>query len=574
MKFYRATRKLSVESLEDRVLLAVTAGGMEAASSLSAPTTWVVNTSDDPEGGWSTSDEILSLREALDRAEAGDTVTFDESLAGGTISLSGSQLEMTVGITVDASNIGGIRVDAGGKSRVFYLSGGTSENPVTLIGLTITGGGNVADGNVANGAGIYSSGVAILTDCTVTGNTASANTAAGGGIANIDGTMTITDCFITDNTANGSWMAYGGAIYNSGGVLTISGSLIADNEAAGSLYGYAGGIYNVSSGVLNVFSSTIAGNTASATWGSFGGGIWNDSEAAFHNGIVARNSAATSPDIYLSANGETIYARNTLSSFEGWTESSDCLVDDSSQALFADAESGDYALISGSQAIDVGDNAYVVSDTDLAGTPRIVNGTVDLGAYEYRSGEIERLEAPAITTGANGVYVSYGANRHRVVWTEVEGADSYELVYSDDGGSVWTAVETAENNVIVTGLTYGAEMLYRVRALSDGSYADSDWSETAAFNVCPMDVDNDGDISGVDRVLLASAWLAEEGDDAFFAAADIDGSGEVSGPDYVFMATNWLTEAGDEGLVYPGALADAALAEYLSADLGVDLDVF
>ncbi|MBQ6158534.1 MAG: hypothetical protein IJJ20_05925, partial [Thermoguttaceae bacterium] len=307
------------ESLEERTLLAVTAG-IEAAFAAPQPTSasLIVTTLDDVTDS---SDGVVSLREAIAGAAEGDTITFDESLAGGTIALAGSQLEISTGMTIDASDIGGITVDAGGESRVFYISGGTSENPVTLIGLTITGGGNVADGNTANGAGIYSSDVTVLTDCIVTGNVASASTAAGAGIANINGTMTITDCFITDNTATGSWMADGGAIYNSGGVLTISGSLIADNAAAGSLYGYAGGIYNVSSSVLNIYNSTLAGNTASGTWGSYGGGIWNYSEAAFYNCIIAENSATTSSDIYLNASCETIYGYNTLSSFEEWTES-------------------------------------------------------------------------------------------------------------------------------------------------------------------------------------------------------------------------------------------------------------
>ena len=566
-------KRFCFESLEERTLLAVSAG-IEAAFAALQPTSasLVVTTLDDVTDG---ADGVVSLREAIAGAAEGDTITFDESLAGGTIVLAGSQLEISAGITIDASDVGGMTVDAGGESRVFYISGGTSENPVTLIGLTITGGGNIADGNTANGAGIYSSDVTVLTDCVVTGNAASASTAAGAGIANINGTMTITDCFVTDNTATGSWMADGGAIYNSGGVLTISGSLIADNIAAGSLYGYAGGIYNVSSGTLNVYNSTIAGNTASGVWGSYGGGIWNYSEAVFYNSIVAENSAATSADIYLNSNCETIYAYNTLSSFEEWTESSDCVVYDSAESLFSDTESGDYTLASGSQAIDVGNNSYVVAETDLVGNTRIVNGTVDLGAYEYQSGETEQLETPAITTGEDGVYVSYGANRHRLIWTEVDNADSYELAYSDDGGSTWTTVETAENSAIVTGLTYGANMTYRVRAIGSGSYTDSEWSEAVTFNVCPMDVNNDGDISGADRVLLTSAWLAEEGDESFFAAADINGDGEISGPDYAFLAANWLAEAGDESLTYPQALAaEAAFAEYFSADLDIDLDVF
>ena len=562
-------RKLNLESLEDRTLLAVTAGLNLAAAVLPQETgaSLIVTTLNDT---IDSTDGVTSLREAIAAAAEGDTVTFDESLAGGTITLAGSQLEIAVGITVDATGIGGITVDAGGESRVFLLSGGTSDNPVALIGLTITGGGNIASNNTANGAGVYATDVTVLTNCTFTGNNASGNTGAGGAIANVSGTMTITDSFITDNTATGSWMAYGGGIYTTGGTLTITGSLIAGNTSNGSLYGYAGAIYNEST-TLSVTNTTIAGNTVTGTWGSFGGAIWNNSKATFYNGIAAANTAATSADIYLVSDTGSVYAYNTLSSYEDWTESSDCIVYDSSETLFND----DYTLASGSQAIDAGNNGYVVSDTDLEGYTRIVNGTVDLGAYEYQGGETEQLSAPTITTGNLGIYVSYGANRHIIAWEAVDHADSYELAYSSDGGSTWTTAETEETSAVVTGLTYGADMTYRVRALGDGDYSDSEWSETATFNVCPMDINNDGDISNGDRAILSTYWLAEEGDDDYIPAADIDGNGDVGGSDRAYLANNWLNEVGTDDMIYPRPLAaDIVFSEFASAGLSVDLDVF
>jgi hypothetical protein len=57
-----------------------------------------------------------------------------------------------------------------------------------------------------------------------------------------------------------------------------------------------------------------------------------------------------------------------------------------SDPLFVDAENGDYHLQSGSPCIDVGDNSLVPAgtSTDLDGNPRIQNGTVDMGAYEFQ----------------------------------------------------------------------------------------------------------------------------------------------------------------------------------------------
>jgi hypothetical protein len=53
--------------------------------------------------------------------------------------------------------------------------------------------------------------------------------------------------------------------------------------------------------------------------------------------------------------------------------------------LWVDYDGRGLALQSNSPCINAGHNLYVGSATDLAGNPRIVGGTVDLGAYEFRS---------------------------------------------------------------------------------------------------------------------------------------------------------------------------------------------
>lgn len=50
--------------------------------------------------------------------------------------------------------------------------------------------------------------------------------------------------------------------------------------------------------------------------------------------------------------------------------------------LFADAANGAFSLKKGSHCIDKGGTAY--GETDLARNPRVVNGTVDVGCYEYQ----------------------------------------------------------------------------------------------------------------------------------------------------------------------------------------------
>ena len=680
------------------------AGGIETAAEMAAPTeaaTWVVNTTDDP-SSWDTSDDILSLREAIGNAETGDTIAFDDSLAGETIVLGGSQLKISKGITIDASSIGGMTIDADEQSRVFYISGGDETTPVELIGLTITGGneeasgggvynyygtltitdsaiegntagyraggicnnngtltltnstvaGNTAEyrgggiynyfstltlinsavaGNTANddGGGIYnyngtlaftnsavsgntakyygggidnygSSAALTLTDCTVAENTAENR---GGGIYNYCGTLTFTNSAVVGNAVNDS-NSYGGGIDNNGSsaVLTLTNCIVAENTAkyrgggirnydggavtltnsavvgntADGSNSYGGGIDNYgSSAVLTLTNCTVAGNTA-----KYGGGVYiydSDSLAAayFYNTIAAQNTASSSGNDVYGPSG-SLYAYNTLSSFTDWTESSNCLDYDSALPLFTDAAVGDYTLAEYSQAINRGNNSYILGyDTDLAGNPRIVNGIVDLGAYEF-GGSSPILKPPMITTGNFGVYVSYGANRHQIQWKAVSNASGYELAYSTDGSS-WTTVSTADTAAVVTGLTYGQDVRYRVRALGTGAYTNSDWSTVKVFNVCPMDVDGDGDVTGGDRVILVESWLSNEEEDEFVPAADINGDGDVTGADRSFLVSNWLLNVEDDadGLVYPPAMcADAVFDEFASADLDAGLDLF
>ena len=188
-------RKLRLESLEERTLLAVMAGGPGMAVRTIAPTesaVWVVNTLEDPIS-WDTDDEELSLREAIGSASADDTIVFDDSLAGGTITLNEDKLnagclEIHEGMTIDASSIGGITIDAGGNNRVFCVNGGDSDITVNLINLIITN-GKADDGD--DGGGIYNIFATLtLTNCIVTGN-------YGGGICNISATLTLTNCTVS-----------------------------------------------------------------------------------------------------------------------------------------------------------------------------------------------------------------------------------------------------------------------------------------------------------------------------------------------------------------------------------------
>ena len=248
------------------------------------------------------SDGLTSLREAIAYANShpgDDTITFDPSLGGQTITLTQGELDLTD--TTGTTTITGLGADqltisGNNASRVLYIDSGVTAE---IFGLTITD-GYATDGSAGvvnydgddynGGGGIYNAGTLTIEECTISGNSASgqaSNKYAGGGIGNI-GTMSLTSCTISGNSAD-----YGGGGIGNAGTLTLTNSTIFGNSAF-----YGAGIGAAFGSTLTIADSTIAGNTASG----YGGGIYNDDSTSattsLRNTIVAGNSAITaSPDI-------------------------------------------------------------------------------------------------------------------------------------------------------------------------------------------------------------------------------------------------------------------------------------
>src|SRR5204862_2566627 len=101
-----------------------------------------------------------SLRAAVAAANANpdaDVIKFAGGLSG-TIALAG-ELSITQDLTIDGPGAGKITVSGGNATRVFHVSGGTTD--VTIDGLTIADGLASAAAGAAFGGGLLNDGATV-----------------------------------------------------------------------------------------------------------------------------------------------------------------------------------------------------------------------------------------------------------------------------------------------------------------------------------------------------------------------------------------------------------------------------
>ena len=341
----------------------------------------------------------LSLREAIHWAQAGDTITFDSSLKGQTITLLAGELALTQDLTIDGDVNGDHKADItisgdannsgkanAGDSRIFIIAG--SGVDVTLRSLTLTNGYYGGSGGaISTGFGTRLS----IVDSTITNSRA----ISGGGIS------AIGNLYAANTTFSGNYAVSGGGLAVTGGAVLVNVT-VTGNEALQ----YGGGI-ETSGAHLFLYDSTIAGNHA----GNQGGGIdlFQGSSAAVINTVVAGNTATTAGDD-ISDSGSGANTLDAAYSFFGTDVSGVGTFNDNggNQNNAGDpllGALGDHggtvktlALLAGSPLIDRGNAATLlpldIGDVDHDGTtleflpidangnPR-VQGGLDIGATQF-----------------------------------------------------------------------------------------------------------------------------------------------------------------------------------------------
>ncbi len=342
----------------------------------------------------------------------------------GTITVTGTSFSGDQSISTNCCN--------GFGAGLFNTGTGTITNSTfTGNSMGFNGGSNGSGGGLFN-----SGGSLIVSACTFSGNTANVS---GGGVGNSGGTMTLSNSTLSGNSAGSS----GGGIFN-GGSLTVSGCTVSANSTYGGV-AFGGGI-DQAGGTLELINSTVAGNDAGT-----GGGIYDsangltviNSTIAYNqdgggapagidnaggspildNTIVAWNTVFSGglnpPELdtggtpFTSTSAYNLIGVDTTGSFSG----NGNLLGVTNAGLGILADNGGptqtVALLAGSPAIDAGSVALAVDQngnpltTDQRGNgyPRVVNGTVDIGAFQ--GADDDRL--------AHGVHgQSHQRQRHRV----------------------------------------------------------------------------------------------------------------------------------------------------------------
>lgn len=223
----------------------------------------------------------------------------------------------------------------------------------------------VDDANFQKGAGVLMAGPALVSNCQFSFNVS--RSYDGGGVWMGHPGAVLANSIVVSNRCQ----RWGGGVAIESSGPNLRNCLIAWNQSPQSGGGIS--VYNAKPRLLNC---TIFGNSATNS----GGGIWYDqvgAQVGLTNCIVESNTAPVGPHIY-GVSGQFAPGYSCAPSLTNGVAGNI-----TNPPAFRNPSAGDLRLTRGSPCFNAGTNlGEAVGDRDLDGNPRVVNFTVDMGAYE------------------------------------------------------------------------------------------------------------------------------------------------------------------------------------------------
>ena len=342
-----------------------------------------------------------------------------------------------------------IVTNSANKVRPFYLDHADAR----IENLTVIGG--VASASIGGNVYIGTAG-GTVSNCRILNGNSSVWHGGGGNIAMYSGR--VTRSIVSGGTCNPDTLAAG---RRGGSAIWMKNAQIDNSLITANKNGYAPVICNGTSVIGNC---TIAGNTGTACAGIY----IASSTASIVNTIIYGNSVSSDATghghIYIASKNAYVSAFSGCLSEIAINEN--CF--ETKSIGFVDAAAGDYTLTVASPARDAG-QTFDAGTLDLAGNPRISNGTVDIGCYEFDVSQktldftTDRSQGhiPA-TVGFHASATGDDNANIKFEW-DMNGDGNVDVVKTGDPTAEWTYTEAAVYTVTLWA-TIAGETLERTQA--------------------------------------------------------------------------------------------------------------
>ncbi|MFZ0827150.1 MAG: thrombospondin type 3 repeat-containing protein [Verrucomicrobiia bacterium] len=249
--------------------------------------------------------------------------------------------------------------------------------------------------NIANQQNYNSGGGAFyctLSNCLVVGNVCNGGRGGGGAYY-----CTLTACVISNNAATSGGGVCLGVVNNS--IVCSNFALLSGGGAISNILNHCilsannGGKQGGGACQSTLNNCTVANNTASDFGGGAYGGILNNCTVVSNSvdGPGGGVAAATLNNCisYYNANKFNALDPNVTGGILNYCcttpPPTNGVGNITNEPVLVSLATGDLHLQSNSPCINSGHNTYAAGATDLDGNPRIVGGTVDMGAYEFQT---------------------------------------------------------------------------------------------------------------------------------------------------------------------------------------------